>query len=86
LIRAFAENPLTGNFEIDYQFHVDPSSSQRPEEEACICDLRCACGSLMARLTAAGIEIKCRRCGRLTTLVLAEHERIALAARVRPRP
>ena len=29
------------------------------------CDLRCECGSLMARVTAAGVELKCRRCKRL---------------------
>ncbi len=28
-------------------------------------ELRCGCGSLMARLTSAGLELKCRRCKRL---------------------
>ncbi len=28
-------------------------------------DLRCDCGSLMARLTANHIELKCRRCKRV---------------------
>jgi hypothetical protein len=27
-------------------------------------DLRCPCGSLMARQTPEGIELKCRRCRR----------------------
>ena len=31
-------------------------------------ELRCGCGSLMARLTAAGIELKCRRCKRLVVV------------------
>jgi hypothetical protein len=34
------------------------------------CDIRCECGSLMAKRTPAGIEIKCRRCKRIQ-LVLA---------------
>ena len=33
-------------------------------------DVRCDCGSLLARWTAAGIEIKCRRCKRLVVLPL----------------
>jgi len=28
-------------------------------------ELRCHCGSLMARVTARGIELKCRRCKRV---------------------
>jgi phage FluMu protein Com len=28
-------------------------------------DLRCACGCLMARLTAGHLELKCRRCKRV---------------------
>lgn len=28
-------------------------------------ELRCDCGSLMARVTAHGIELKCRRCKRV---------------------
>ena len=27
--------------------------------------VRCECGSLLARLTARGVEIKCRRCKRI---------------------
>jgi hypothetical protein len=27
-------------------------------------DCRCHCGSLLARLTGAGVELKCRRCKR----------------------
>jgi hypothetical protein len=30
--------------------------------------LRCACGSLLARMVAAGVEIKCRRCKRQVVL------------------
>lgn len=35
-------------------------------------DLRCECGSLMARLTAAGIELKCRRCKRVVVVPVGE--------------
>ena len=28
-------------------------------------DCRCDCGSLMAKITSRGVEIKCRRCKRL---------------------
>lgn len=33
-------------------------------------DLRCACGSLVARLVPAGVELRCRRCKRLIVLPL----------------
>lgn len=31
-------------------------------------ELRCQCGSLLGRIDAAGIELKCRRCRRLVHL------------------
>ena len=31
-------------------------------------DLRCECGSLMARITPAGLELKCRRCKRVVVV------------------
>jgi hypothetical protein len=31
-------------------------------------DLRCLCGSLMARVTSAGVELKCRRCKRVVVV------------------
>ncbi len=31
-------------------------------------DMRCACGSLLARLVRGGVEVKCRRCKRTTIL------------------
>jgi hypothetical protein len=31
---------------------------------------RCSCGSLLARLVAAGVELKCRRCKRIVVLPL----------------
>ena len=36
-----------------------------------VADCRCACGSLLARLVAGGVELKCRRCKR-TQLVPLE--------------
>ncbi len=39
---------------------MDATSSRRSERE-----VRCHCGSLMARVTAQGVELKCRRCKRI---------------------
>lgn len=33
-------------------------------------ELRCECGSLMARITEEGVEIKCRRCKRRVIIPL----------------
>jgi phage FluMu protein Com len=33
--------------------------------------LRCACGSLLARWVAKGVEIKCRRCKRRWVIALS---------------
>ncbi len=32
------------------------------------CELRCRCGSLMARVTDRGVELKCRRCKRVVVI------------------
>jgi len=38
-------------------------------------ELRCDCGNLMARMTSAGLELKCRRCKRLVVVpVTAERD------------
>lgn len=34
--------------------------------------LRCGCGSLMARITSEGIELKCRRCKKIYLIPLAK--------------
>ncbi len=39
-------------------------SSRRNEHE-----VRCHCGSLMARVTAQGVELKCRRCKRIVLVL-----------------
>jgi phage FluMu protein Com len=31
-------------------------------------ELRCPCGSLLARMTVAGVELKCRRCRRIVVV------------------
>jgi hypothetical protein len=43
----------------------DAPHAQRTERE-----LRCGCGSLMARRTASGLELKCRRCKRVVVVPL----------------
>jgi phage FluMu protein Com len=44
-----------------------PEPSQMARELLPI-DCRCACGSLMAKITPQGIEIKCRRCKRVQVI------------------
>ena len=46
----------------------------RPNIPRSDAELRCHCGSLMARVTVRGIELKCRRCKRVV-LVAADHVR-----------
>jgi hypothetical protein len=35
-------------------------------------DVRCTCGSLLARWTPAGLELKCRRCKRHVVVAIEE--------------
>ena len=44
-------------------------AKRAPETER---ELRCHCGSLMARVTTAGIELKCRRCKRVVLVPAPE--------------
>lgn len=41
-------------------------------------DCRCACGSLVARLVTAGVELKCRRCKRTLVVPLEGAARAGL--------
>jgi phage FluMu protein Com len=41
-------------------------------ERALLRELRCDCGSLLARLVAGELELKCRRCKRVLTLRVPE--------------
>lgn len=45
-----------------------------PEAQPC---LRCACGSLLARLVDGGVELKCRRCKRTVVVPLVGSARSA---------
>ena len=47
---------------------------------------RCACGSLLARLTAEGVELKCRRCKRIVVVRWSDKEHRSLAERSRYPP
>jgi len=49
---------------------MDEPSSLRSDAE-----LRCDCGSLMARVTMRGIELKCRRCKRLVVVTADQMRR-----------
>jgi hypothetical protein len=40
---------------------IDPATNSRSECE----DFRCVCGSLMAKITPLGVEVKCRKCKRI---------------------
>ena len=53
------------------------NASHRSEVE-----LRCHCGSLMARVTVRGIELKCRRCKRVVVVPAGEAGRRWTAARL----
>jgi hypothetical protein len=46
--------------ELQQKKTVDAAKSETP--------LRCCCGSLLARMVAEGVEIKCRRCKRQVIL------------------
>ncbi len=43
---------------------MDVMNSRRNERE-----VRCPCGSLMARVTPQGVELKCRRCKRVVLVL-----------------
>ena len=46
------------------------SDTCRPESKEG--ELRCLCGSLLARLVPGGVELKCRRCRRIRLVALEE--------------
>ncbi|MCA9552377.1 MAG: hypothetical protein KC933_20245 [Myxococcales bacterium] len=60
--------------------YVNPTSTTVPESQACTAkvsegdpdtgrqDVRCCCGSLLAKLVEGGVELKCRRCKRIVTI------------------
>jgi hypothetical protein len=58
-------------------------SPRRPIAPAADC--RCACGSLVAKLVHAGVELKCRRCKRILVVPLTPADPAAQAPG-RPEP
>jgi phage FluMu protein Com len=65
-------------------FESNEELASQPEETK---ECRCTCGSLMAKLTAMGVEIKCRRCKRLQLIpfsrLTAEPEELSLKCSTR---
>jgi hypothetical protein len=56
---------------------LDSGSEPRPRAGARLAapscpELRCCCGSLLARRVPGGVELKCRRCKRTLVLPLFE--------------
>lgn len=49
-----------------------------PVEGGCE-DVRCGCGSLLARVVDGAVELKCRRCKRVWRLAVADDRRWRLA-------
>jgi hypothetical protein len=54
-----------------------PADPPRQAARPCACgpaatDVRCDCGSLLARRVEAGVELKCRRCKRTLVLPLGD--------------
>jgi hypothetical protein len=48
------------------EFHLaKKTTGERLKKESESADYRCHCGSLMAKITPRGIEIKCRKCKRV---------------------
>jgi hypothetical protein len=50
------------------------------------CDLRCGCGSLLARATGDAVELKCRRCKRTWTIPVGRAVRLDPRDPAPPRP
>jgi len=59
---------LTSVVENDDQFHPVSEPSPTASGAAAEHERRCPCGSLLARLRAAGVELKCRRCKRVVVI------------------
>lgn len=48
------------------------ASLEQHETECAHCDVRCACGSLLARRVGSNVELKCRRCKRTVLIPLED--------------
>ena len=51
--------------DLNRHVHAAPEATARLVPTGRRGDLRCCCGSLVARWVAGGLELKCRRCKRL---------------------
>ncbi len=51
-----------------------PGAEAEAGVQAVCRELRCGCGSLLARRVPGGVELKCRRCKRTLVLPLAEED------------
>jgi len=60
---AFSGSLIENDIQIHFQRAPDAAEPVAADDL-----LRCACGALLARWLAAGLELKCRRCKR-TTLI-----------------
>lgn len=54
---------------------VRPEHSGLPRRRGDGCELRCLCGSLMARYVPEGVELMCRRCKRRVVVAVARGAR-----------
>jgi phage FluMu protein Com len=50
------------------EFRSEPKQNKANAAAKSESSLRCSCGSLLARMVEAGVEIKCRRCKRQVIL------------------
>jgi hypothetical protein len=50
-------------------------SEQKDQEPRC--DVRCVCGSLVAKLVPSGVELRCRRCKRTFVVPVIKEEEAA---------
>ena len=48
------------------------ASVEQDESACCTCDVRCQCGSLLARRIGSNVELKCRRCKRTFLIPLED--------------
>lgn len=48
------------------------------EERSALEDLRCLCGSLVAKVRKDGIELKCRRCKRVALIPFSADEQVLI--------
>jgi hypothetical protein len=56
--------------------HIERRQNKNSDASEGETQLRCDCGSLLARLVAEGVQIKCRRCKRQVILPIETKERL----------